>query len=47
LPKQPDIARVDRLLHKIGDEIARRWVLRAEGPWGTTAPSPPEAEWVD
>lgn len=47
LPKRPDVARADRLQRRVAEEIARRHVLRAPGPWGTASPPPPEAEWGD
>jgi hypothetical protein len=45
LPERPDVARADRLLRRIGEELARRWVSRAEGPFGAGAPCPPEVAW--
>jgi hypothetical protein len=45
LPKRPDVARVDALLRRIGEELARRWITRAEGPFGRDAPPAPEAQW--
>jgi predicted nucleotidyltransferase len=47
LPKRPDVARVDALLRRIGEELARRWLTRAEGPFGRDAPPAPEAQWND
>ncbi|MGZ3418355.1 MAG: DNA polymerase beta superfamily protein [Polyangiales bacterium] len=47
LPPHPDVARVDLLLRRISQEIARRWIARDEGPWGTAAPEPPIAAWED
>ncbi len=41
LPKRPDLARADALLHRVGQEVARRWVHRVPGPFGTAAPPPP------
>ncbi len=41
LPKRPDLARADALLHQVGQEVARRWVHRVPGPFGTAAPPPP------
>ena len=35
LPKRPDVARADALLRGIGEELARRWVAGAPGPFGT------------
>lgn len=45
LPKRPDVARADALLRRVGEELARRWVSNAPGPFGKNAPSPPEVEW--
>ncbi|MCY0996823.1 nucleotidyltransferase domain-containing protein [Myxococcus sp. MISCRS1] len=47
LPEQPDYARADRLLRRVGDEVARRWVTKAPGPWGREAPEAPRMEWRD
>jgi predicted nucleotidyltransferase len=47
LPKRPDVARIDALLHRIGEELARRWVQGAPGPFGKDAPKPPEVEWSE
>jgi predicted nucleotidyltransferase len=47
LPKRPDVARADALLRRIGEEIARRWVNQAEGPFGKDAPNPPEVAWSE
>lgn len=44
LPEQPDYARADRLLRKVGDEVARRWVLKTPGPLGRDAPEAPALE---
>ncbi len=41
LPEHPDYARADRLLRRMGDEVARRWVLKEPGPWGMGAPESP------
>lgn len=43
LPGTPDIARVERMLRAAREETARRWVLRAPGPWGQDAPAPAPA----
>lgn len=40
LPEQPDYARADALLRRVGQELARRHVLREPGPWGQDAPAP-------
>jgi len=47
LPKRPDVARADALLRRIGEELARRWVQGAPGPWGKEAPTPPEVTWSE
>ncbi len=44
LPALPDHARADRLLRRMGEELARRWVLREPGPLGRDAPAPPALE---
>jgi hypothetical protein len=41
LPPRPDLARADRLLRRIADEVAHRWLDRAPGPLGRDAPPPP------
>ena len=43
LPRNADVAAVDRVLRAARDEAARRWVTREPGPWGADAPAPPEA----
>jgi predicted nucleotidyltransferase len=47
LPARPDVARADALLRRIGEELARRWVCRAAGPFGKDAPEPPEVTWSE
>jgi hypothetical protein len=47
LPQRPDVARVDALLRRIGDEVARRWVHQMPGPFGAAAPAPPTANGSD
>jgi hypothetical protein len=47
LPKRPDVVRADALLRRIGEELARRWVTSAPGPFGGDAPSPPEVVWSE
>ena len=42
LPRHPDVARADRVLRDARLEATRRWLQRVEGPWGATAPTPPE-----
>lgn len=41
LPERPDYARADRLLRRVGEELARRWTQRLPGPFGLDAPAPP------
>jgi hypothetical protein len=45
LPEHPDYARADRLLRRVGAEVARRWVLKEPGPLGRDAPEAPALEW--
>ncbi len=45
LPKRGDVARADTVLRRIGAEAARRWVERADGPFGRHAVVPPPIEW--
>ncbi len=47
LPKRPDVMRADALLRRIGEETARRFAVRAPGPWGEGAPEPPPVEWSE
>jgi predicted nucleotidyltransferase len=47
LPKRPDVVRADALLRRIGEELARRWVSSAPGPFGGSAPTPPEVVWSE
>jgi hypothetical protein len=47
LPRRPDVARADALLRRIGEELARRWVSNAPGPFGAAAPRPPEVTWSE
>jgi hypothetical protein len=47
LPRRADVRRADRVLRRIEDELARRWVHKQPGPWGRDAPTPPEASWDD
>jgi predicted nucleotidyltransferase len=47
LPKRPDVTRADTLLRRIGEELARRWVSSAPGPFGNGAPKPPEVTWSE
>ncbi|RKI42046.1 UDP-phosphate N-acetylglucosaminyl 1-phosphate transferase [Corallococcus sp. AB004] len=44
LPEHPDYARADQLLRRVGDEVARRWVLKSPGPLGRDAPEAPALE---
>jgi hypothetical protein len=41
LPRRPDVGRAHALLVRIGEEAARRAVLREPGPLGRDAPPPP------
>ena len=41
LPEQPDFVRADAFLQRAGQELARRFVHRVPGPFGTDAPTPP------
>jgi hypothetical protein len=45
LPEHPDYERADRLLRRVGAEVARRWVLKEPGPLGRDAPEAPALEW--
>lgn len=47
LPRRPDVARIDAVLRRIGEELARRWVTGAEGPFGKNAPPAPEVVWSE
>jgi hypothetical protein len=47
LPQLPDYGRADRLLRRVGEELARRWVMREPGPLGRDAPAPPAVEWTE
>lgn len=47
LPRRPDVVRADRLLRRIGEELARRWLSQAEGPFGRAAPPAPEVTWSE
>jgi hypothetical protein len=47
LPKRPDVVRADALLRRIAEELARRWVSAAPGPFGTDAPKAPEVTWSE
>ncbi len=47
LPRHPDVARADRVLRDARLEATRRWLERADGPWGSAAPPPPEARFDD
>ncbi|MGE6763782.1 DNA polymerase beta superfamily protein [Corallococcus interemptor] len=44
LPEHPDYARADRLLRRVGEEVARRWVSKTPGPLGRDAPEAPALE---
>jgi hypothetical protein len=47
LPQRPDVVRADALLRRVGEELARRWVVRAHGPFGAGAPAAPEVTWSE
>lgn len=47
LPERPDLARADALSRRIHEEVARRHVERAAGPFGADAPPPPEVAWIE
>jgi hypothetical protein len=44
LPQRPDLARAVALLRRISEEVARRWLSRVTGPFGTDAPEPPAVQ---
>ena len=46
LPRCPDVVRIDALVRRIGEELARRWVVREDGPFGKDFPPVPEATWT-
>jgi hypothetical protein len=45
LSSHPDLARADALLRRVREEAARRWAGNVPGPFGASAPLPPEAAW--
>ena len=45
LPARPDVGRADALLCRIGNEVARRAMENAPGPFGSDAPPRPEVIW--
>lgn len=47
LPPRGDVSRADALLRRIGEELARRWISRAPGPFGADAKQPPPAAWEE
>jgi hypothetical protein len=47
LPAHPDVGRADRLLRRIGEEVASHWLAKKPGPFGRDAPAPPEVVWKD
>jgi hypothetical protein len=47
LPRRADVARAERVLRAIRDDASRRWLDRAPGPWGASAPPAPEARFDD
>lgn len=46
LPRGPDLPRADRLLRRISEELARRWLAQVPGPFGAGAPAPPSVQEV-
>jgi hypothetical protein len=42
LPREPDVARADRLYRRIQEELARRHLEGRPGPFGKDAPPAPE-----
>jgi hypothetical protein len=47
LPTRGDVTAADALLHRVREELARRWIQREPGPFGLDAPAPPEARWQE
>lgn len=47
LPARPDVVRADALLRQVGEELARRWIHRAPGPFGLDAAPAPEVAWSE
>jgi len=47
LPLRADIPRVDALLRRVNEELARRFVAAEPGPFGRDAPTPALAEWAE
>lgn len=47
LPPRADLGRAEAALRAIRDEVARRHVTAAPGPWGAGAPPPPAARYED
>jgi predicted nucleotidyltransferase len=41
LPDEPDYERANRLMRKVNEELARRWLQQVPGPFGQRAPPPP------
>jgi hypothetical protein len=44
LPRHADIGRAEAALRRVRTEAARRWFEAAPGPWGSSAPPPPDAQ---
>lgn len=42
LPDAPDVVRAHRLVCRIAEESARRWILKSANVWGADAPAAPE-----
>ncbi|HZJ70261.1 MAG TPA: nucleotidyltransferase domain-containing protein, partial [Planctomycetota bacterium] len=47
LPERADVTRADRLLRRVREEAARRWIAREPGPFGAGAPPCEEARWEE
>jgi len=47
LPERADVTRADRLLRRVREEAARRWIAREPGPFGAGAPPCEEARWQE
>lgn len=42
LPEHPDVSAAHHLSVRVGEELARRWVEKVDGPFGKDTPPPPE-----
>ncbi|HEY4179144.1 MAG TPA: nucleotidyltransferase domain-containing protein [Kofleriaceae bacterium] len=47
LPRHADVGRADRVLQAARHQAARRAIEAVPGPWGASAPTPPEAHYDD